>query len=116
VDLIHGHSSHHVKGIEVYHDRLILYGCGDFLTDYEGISGYEHFRGDLALMYFARIEASSGHLVGLDMTPLLVHRMRLRRASAVDASWLREVLDREGKPLGTRVCLAGSGSLSLRWG
>lgn len=31
VDVVHGHSSHHPKGIEVYRDRLILYGCGDFL-------------------------------------------------------------------------------------
>jgi poly-gamma-glutamate capsule biosynthesis protein CapA/YwtB (metallophosphatase superfamily) len=44
VDVVHGHSSHHVKGIEVYKDRLVLYGCGDFLNDYEGIRGYEQFR------------------------------------------------------------------------
>jgi len=43
VDVVHGHSSHHVKGIEIYQDRLILYGCGDFLTDYEGIGRYEAF-------------------------------------------------------------------------
>jgi len=33
VDIIHGHSSHHVKAIEVYKEKLILYGCGDFLSD-----------------------------------------------------------------------------------
>jgi len=27
-------------------DRLILYGCGDFIDDYEGISGYERHRDD----------------------------------------------------------------------
>ncbi len=37
IDLIHGHSSHHVKAFEVYKGKLILYGCGDFLNDYEGI-------------------------------------------------------------------------------
>jgi poly-gamma-glutamate synthesis protein (capsule biosynthesis protein) len=37
VDLVHGHSSHHPKGIEVWKGKLILYGCGDFLNDYEGI-------------------------------------------------------------------------------
>ena len=41
VDILHGHSSHHIKAIEVYKERLILYGCGDFLNDYEGIAGYE---------------------------------------------------------------------------
>jgi hypothetical protein len=29
--------------------------CGDFLNDYEGITGYERYRGDLALMYFLRL-------------------------------------------------------------
>ncbi|MGE0196323.1 MAG: CapA family protein, partial [Methylocystis sp.] len=37
--IIPGHSSHHPKGFEVHRDRLVLYGCGDFLNDYEGISG-----------------------------------------------------------------------------
>ena len=32
VDAVHGHSSHHPLGIEVYRDRPILYGCGDFLN------------------------------------------------------------------------------------
>lgn len=69
VDIIHGHSSHHVKAIEVYKDKLILYGCGDFLNDYEGIGGYEEFRADLALMYFATVEPSTGKVFDLHMTP-----------------------------------------------
>lgn len=36
IDLLHGHSSHHPMGIELYHGKAILYGCGDFLNDYEG--------------------------------------------------------------------------------
>ena len=50
VDIIHGHSPHHVKAIEVYCGKLILYGCGDFLDDYEGISGQKYFRSDLGLI------------------------------------------------------------------
>ena len=38
MDVIHGHSSHHVKAIEVYNGKLVLYGCGDFRNDYEGKS------------------------------------------------------------------------------
>ena len=60
VDVVHGHSSHHVKAIEVYKERLILYGCGDFFNDYEGIGGYESFRGDLGLMYFAEMDSDFG--------------------------------------------------------
>src|SRR5262249_26154341 len=44
VHVVHGHSSHHVKGLEVYRGHLILYGCGDFLNDYEGIAGEERYR------------------------------------------------------------------------
>ena len=32
IDLVIGHSSHHVKGLEVYKDKLIAYGLGDFLN------------------------------------------------------------------------------------
>jgi poly-gamma-glutamate capsule biosynthesis protein CapA/YwtB (metallophosphatase superfamily) len=66
VDIVHGHSSHHPKGIEVYKNRPILYGCGDFLNDYEGISGYQEYRDDLTLMYFPRMDAASGKLVRFD--------------------------------------------------
>jgi poly-gamma-glutamate synthesis protein (capsule biosynthesis protein) len=69
VDVVHGHSSHHVKGIEIHRDRPILYGCGDFLTDYKGISGYEEFRDDLGLMYFPTLDVASGRLVHFAMTP-----------------------------------------------
>ena len=47
--------------------RLILYGCGDFLNDYEGIRGYEEFRSDLALMYFADIEPTTGNLAAFEI-------------------------------------------------
>jgi len=38
VDVVHGHSSHHAKGFEVYAGKLIIYGAGDLISDYEGIS------------------------------------------------------------------------------
>jgi poly-gamma-glutamate synthesis protein (capsule biosynthesis protein) len=115
VDIIHGHSSHHVKGIEVYKDRLIIYGAGDFINDYEGIAGYEEFRGDLALMYFASVDPATGKLVRLQMTPMQIRHFRLNRASRADALWLRDVLNREGRTLGTRVEMDGDGVLILGW-
>ncbi|MEW6571437.1 MAG: CapA family protein [Nitrospirota bacterium] len=115
VDLIHGHSSHHVKGIEVYKNRLILYGCGDFLNDYEGISGYEYYRGDLSLMYFASVDPSNGKLVHLQMTPTQVKKFRINRSSRTDAVLLKDILDREGKRFATRVELNEDNTLTLRW-
>src|SRR3981081_1927938 len=49
VSIVHGHSSHHPIATEVYRNRLVLYGCGDFLNDSEGISGHEEFREHLRL-------------------------------------------------------------------
>ncbi len=37
---------------------------------YEGISGFEHFRAELGLMYFAAIDPASGRLAALHLTPL----------------------------------------------
>jgi poly-gamma-glutamate synthesis protein (capsule biosynthesis protein) len=94
VDVVHGHSSHHAKGIEVYRERLILYGCGDFLNDYEGIDGYEHYRSDLASMYFPTVDAA-GRLLTLRIVPLRIRKLRLERATRADAAWLKATLDRE---------------------
>jgi poly-gamma-glutamate synthesis protein (capsule biosynthesis protein) len=115
VDVVHGHSSHHAKGIEVYRDKLILYGCGDLLNDYEGIPGYERFRDDLAVMYFVRLDASSGRLVHCDMTPMQMRRFRLQSAVRDDVEWLRDTLTREGRRLGTHVIVSPEYTLTLRW-
>ncbi|KAF0220757.1 MAG: putative enzyme of poly-gamma-glutamate biosynthesis [Geobacteraceae bacterium] len=115
IDVIHGHSSHHVKGIEVYRDKPIIYGCGDFINDYEGISGYEWYRGDLGLMYFVRMDPTIGKLAGLRMIPTQVKRFRVTRAAKTDAIWLRDTLNREGKQFGTRVELDEDNVLTLHW-
>ena len=115
VSVIHGHSSHHAKAIEIYRNRLILYGCGDFLNDYEGIGGYEEFRDDLALMYFADIDLTSADLVALEMMPLQIRRFQLVASSQADTDWLRGMLDRQTRAFGARVELTPSRRLALRW-
>jgi poly-gamma-glutamate synthesis protein (capsule biosynthesis protein) len=116
VDVVHGHSSHHPQGIEIYRDKPILYGCGDFLNDYEGIGGYESFRPDLALMYFPTLEAASGKLAHLALTPARIRHFRVNRAREEDARWLEDLLNREGREFGTRVERQPGGTLALRWG
>ncbi len=63
VDVIFGHSSHHLVGLEVYKNKLIIYGAGDFINDYEGIGGHEKYRGELSLMYFPELDPVTGNLV-----------------------------------------------------
>jgi len=113
VDVVHGHSSHHVKALEVYRDRLILYGCGDFIDDYEGIHGYEEFRTDLRVMYLLQVNPGEGRLVGARGLPLQVRRFRLQRASEEDAQWLCGLLNRLGAPFGGHVRLDRDGTLTL---
>lgn len=115
VSIIHGHSSHHAKAIEVYRNRLILYGCGDFLNDYEGIRGYEGYRDDLALMYLADLEPTRGDLAALEMVPLQIRKFQLTRPSRQDIHWLQGTLDRESKKRDARVKLIADGRFALTW-
>jgi poly-gamma-glutamate synthesis protein (capsule biosynthesis protein) len=115
VDVVHGHSSHHPKGIEVYRGKPILYGCGDLLNDYEGISGYEVYRGNLALMYFVSLDAVSGTLLRLSMSPTRTQRFRINRAPSEAAAWLAQTMDRECRRLDGRVELLADGTLELKW-
>ncbi|MGH8381726.1 CapA family protein [Pseudomonas sp.] len=114
VDLVHGHSSHHVKGIEVYREHLILYGCGDLLNDYEGIEDHTAFRGDLGFLYFASLDPG-GHLQSLDLIPTRLRRFRICRAEGDDRQWLYDTLSRECARLGSSIHLGAKNAFELRW-
>ena len=113
VDVVHGHSSHHPRPVEVYRDRLVLYGCGDLINDYEGIGGHERFRGDLRLLYVASLNPAGG-LDQLRMVPLQSHQMRLQPATRQDARWLHRVLGNASGPFRSRIDLDPDGHLLLR--
>jgi poly-gamma-glutamate synthesis protein (capsule biosynthesis protein) len=115
-DIVQGHSSHHPRPIEVYRDRLILYGCGDFIDDYEGIEGHEQYRDDLVLMYFATLSPATGALAALQVTLMQIRKMTLNKPSVTDASWVRDTLERTSSSYGTHVELMTDGALSLHWG
>ena len=112
VDLVHGHSSHHPKAIEVHHGKLILHGCGDFLNDYEGIGNERGIRSDLTLLYVARIARSGGTLAGLDMVPFRIRNFRLNRADDRETAELRRTLDRECRRFGGGVEIGDGGRLT----
>ena len=113
VDLVHGHSSHHPRPIEVFRGKLILYGCGDCIDDYEGITGHQAYRSELRLLYFASVEEDTGHLSALQMAPMRARKLRLRQAPAADRQWLRTVLERISRGFGSRVDLRPDGMLEL---
>lgn len=115
VDIVHGHSSHHPMAIEIHRGKPILYGCGDLLNDYEGISGYESYRGDLALMYFPTLDATTGRLARFAMTATQTRHFRVNRAPADGAHWLEQTLNREGRKFGTRMERRPGNTFVLRW-
>lgn len=115
VDVVHGHSSHHPRAIEIHHDRVILYGCGDFLNDYEGIGGYESYRPDLCLMYLPALDAATGEALSFDLVPMQMRRLRLNRPRHDDARWLEQRLNREGQRFGNRVERLADDRFRLHW-
>ncbi len=101
--VVHGHSSHHPKGVELWKNAVILYGCGDFLNDYEGIEGYESFRDDLVLAWLPRFTLPALELRELRAVPFHIRRLRLEFPSGEDADWLARILDRECRGFGLRL-------------
>lgn len=103
VDMIFGHSAHHFRGFEIYKDKLILYGAGDFINDYEGISGYEEFRGDITLMYFPEVDLKTKNLAALTLVPMRIKKFRLTVPQHQDIDWSLDVLRRESKIKGNLI-------------
>ena len=115
VHLVHGHSSHHALGIEVHNGHLVLYGCGDLITDYEGIRGHQEYRGELGAIYLPVVDADTGVLVSLELVPTRMRRFQLTTLGPDDLQWLATVLSREGRRFGTGVELRDDGRLILEW-
>lgn len=114
-DVVHGHSSHHARPPELYRGKLILHGCGDFVDDYEGIGGYERYRDDLRPLYLAALDPDTGRLESLRITVFRPLALRLRRAPAEDAAWLRELLERTGRGLRTAGAGGDGGGDPASW-
>ena len=111
-DILHGHSSHHARAIEIYRRKLILYGCGDFINDYEGIRGHEEFRGDLLPMYLPEVNEADGALEALTIVLFQMRRFSLRRASLQDAQWFQAEINAQSPT--AQLSVRDDGSLDFR--
>ncbi|WP_341919281.1 CapA family protein [Polaromonas sp. YR568] len=114
-DVIHGHSSHPPRPVEVYRDRLILYGCGDLINDYEGISSGERFDASAVCLYFVQLSRATGALQRLDIVPMELRRLQLRHADAAARQRLQALLEAGGRESGTKMELQADGSWQLKW-
>lgn len=114
-DVIHGHSSHHPRPIEVYRGRLILYGCGDLINDYEGISFQERFDPSAVCLYFAHLSTETGALQQFEIVPMQLRRLQLVQANAAARESLHALFENEGQKLSTGITAQADGSWRLRW-
>ena len=115
-DIVHGHSSHHPLAIEVYRGRLLLYGCGDLVNDYEGIAPRQGKRSDTGCLYFATLAARDGTLRRLEIVPMQIRRLRLAAPDAAARGWIEAQFNQGGRAFGTAVeAQHGSNGWTLQW-
>lgn len=113
VDVVHGHSSHHPLAMEVHGNRPIFYGCGDFINDYEGISGHESYHPDLALGSVVDFDDQDHRLRGVEMMVYRRERFRLVVASAEETARLGAVLHRQSRQFGCGIRVKDGNVLTL---
>ena len=102
VDVVYGHSSHHALPLELHSDRLILYGCGDLINDYEGLPAQAPWRSDLVCLYGLELDGDSGALRRLVLHPFQLKRFQLGPIGAGDRLLLGHQIGLESAPPGWR--------------
>ncbi len=114
VDVVHGHSSHHPLPLEVHRGRLVVYGCGDLLNDYEGIAPRGPLRSDVGCLYRVSL-ADDGALHSVEILPMRLRRFRLEHPDGAALNGVANVFDVGRDRFGTSVERTAEGWLRLRW-
>lgn len=115
VDIVHGHSSHHILGMEVYKEKPVLYGCGDFINDYEGIDAQQIFREDISMMFFITLNTTSRELINVTLVPLIKYQFSLKNPSIDDIKHMESDLNQMEKQFKSRVKRNQKDAFSLQW-
>ena len=116
VDIVHGHSSHHLQGVEVYRRKVIIYGCGDFVDDY---CLHEDYRNDLGAVWKVIVKerypdhcnqdqfARTGQLEvdRVEIFPTRIDRFRAMKLDVKDRDhrWVERKITTLSGELGTHV-------------
>lgn len=70
VDVLYAHSSHHIRGMEVYNSKFIMYGAGDFCNDYGGFANKgDHLFVKYGALFVVDLDAETGDLHGVSLVP-----------------------------------------------
>jgi len=95
-DLVFGHSAHVFRGVEVYHDRPILYSAGDFVDDYAVDPGR---RNDRSFLFV--IELAEGALRRLKIYPTVIREFQACLAQGPEAEEIAGKMIRLCRDFGT---------------
>lgn len=114
-DLVHGHSSHHPRPIEVYQGKLILYGCGDLINDYEGLGPHEPDDTGVTGLFFAQLSPQTGELQHLTVQAWTLKKFRLVQASPRQQQDFLSLFNAHSAAFRTRLEVQAQGQWALTW-
>lgn len=97
-DLVWGHGSHVVQGIELWHGNPILYDTGDFVDDY---AVDPRLRTDLSALFLVRVAPSA--IARIEVLPVRIADGQVNRACGRDRNWFARRFMALCAEFGTRV-------------
>jgi poly-gamma-glutamate synthesis protein (capsule biosynthesis protein) len=92
-----------------------LYGCGDLLTDDEGITGHEQFRSELGALYVPTFDTATDRLEQLSLVPTRMLRFRLTTPATPGPELVRRDAGAGEPPLGIGVAQDDQQRLHIDW-
>ena len=101
-DIIHGHSAHIFQGIEVYHNKIVLYDTGDFIDDYVVDPVLKNNHSFLFLM-----EVSRKGIERMRLIPVLISNYQVNLAKEKSYEWSIKRMQRLSDRFGTIISDTG---------
>jgi poly-gamma-glutamate synthesis protein (capsule biosynthesis protein) len=97
-DVFFGHSAHIFQGIEVYHERPIIYDAGDFVDDY---AVDPELRNDWGLLFHLEVEEAAVRRI--ELIPVVIRHRQVNRAQEPAHAAIAQRVERLSAELGTTI-------------
>ncbi|MDS0282535.1 CapA family protein [Haloarcula onubensis] len=104
VDVVHGHSAHVFKAVEVAEEGLLMYDCGDFLDDY---AVDDVLRNDRSFLFELTV-SEDGTPQELRLVPVEIRNCAVHLADGEVAKWCREAMRQRSRDFGTEFAREGA--------
>jgi poly-gamma-glutamate synthesis protein (capsule biosynthesis protein) len=101
-DIIHGHSAHIFQGVEVYHNKLVLYDTGDFVDDYVV---HQVLKNNHSFLF--TVEVTRKGIERLKLIPVLISKYQVNQATGKSYEWSIKRMQQLSVRFGTTVSDTG---------